>query len=141
METLMHREMITEITVHYQALSKLVPLQAIPDAPAYEQAVSVLHQLLDAGAADEKHPLAGLVDSIGRLIADYDQEHFPAAPVSPAATLRQLMEQHSLTQSDVPEVGTQGVVSEVLNGKRDLNVRQIKALAQRFDVPPSVFIA
>ncbi|AYM75643.1 transcriptional regulator [Janthinobacterium agaricidamnosum] len=141
METLMHREMITEITVHYQALSKLVPLQAIPDAPAYEQAVSVLHQLLDAGAADEKHPLAGLVDSIGRLIADYDQEHFPAAPVSPAATLRQLMEQHALTQSDVPEVGTQGVVSEVLNGKRDLNVRQIKALAQRFDVPPSVFIA
>ena len=141
METLMHREMITEITVHYQALSKLVPLQAIPDAPAYEQAVSVLHQLLDAGAADEKHPLAGLVDSIGRLIADYDQEHFPAAPVSPAATLRQLMEQHALTQSDIPEVGTQGVVSEVLNGKRDLNVRQIKALAQRFDVPPSVFIA
>ncbi|WFR81570.1 transcriptional regulator [Janthinobacterium rivuli] len=141
MEALMHREMITEITVHYQALSRLVPLQAIPDAAAYEQAVSVLHQLLDAGAADEKHPLAGLVDSVGRLIADYDQEHFPPAPVSPAATLRLLMEQQALTQSDLPEVGTQGVVSEVLNGKRDLNVRQIKALAQRFDVPTSVFIA
>jgi HTH-type transcriptional regulator/antitoxin HigA len=141
METLMHREMITKITVHYQALSKLVPLQAIPDAAAYEQAVSVLHQLLDAGAADETHPLAGLVDSVGRLIADYDQEHFPPPPVSPAATLRLLMEQQALTQSDLPEVGTQGAVSEVLNGKRDLNVRQIKALAQRFDVPTSVFIA
>ncbi|WP_215408228.1 transcriptional regulator [Janthinobacterium sp. JC611] len=141
METLMHREMITEITVHYQALSKLVPLQAIPDATAYEHAASVLHQLLDAGAAEETHPLAGLVESIGRLIADYDQEHFPPVPVSPEATLRLLMEQHALTQSDVPEVGTQGVVSEVLNGKRTLNVRQIKALAQRFNVPASVFMA
>lgn len=141
METLMHREMITEITVHYQALSKLVPLQAIPDAIAYEQAVSVLHQLLDAGAADERHPLAGLVDSIGRLIGEYDQEHFPPAPVAPAAMLRLLMDQHALTQSELPEIGTQGVVSEVLSGKRELNVRQIKALAQRFNVPGSVFIA
>ncbi|AQR68618.1 transcriptional regulator [Janthinobacterium sp. LM6] len=137
----MHRELIAEITVHYQALSKLVPLQAIPDATAYEQAVNVLHQLLDAGAADEQHPLAGLVDSIGRLIGDYDQEHFPPAGVSPAATLRLLMEQHALTQSDLPEIGTQGVVSEILNGKRALNVRQIKALTQRFNVPASVFIA
>ncbi|PHV49844.1 transcriptional regulator [Janthinobacterium sp. BJB301] len=141
METLMHREMITEITVHYQALSKLVPLQAIPDAAAYEQAVSVLHHLLDAGAADEQHPLAGLVDSIGRLIGDYDQEHFPPAAVSPAATLRLLMEQHALTQSDLPEIGTQGVVSEILSSKRALNVRQIKALTQRFNVPASVFMA
>ncbi|QKY02587.1 transcriptional regulator [Janthinobacterium lividum] len=141
METLMHREMITEITVHYQALSKLVPLQAIPDAAAYEQAVSVLQHLLDAGAADEQHPLAGLVDSIGRLIGDYDQEHFPPASVSPAATLRLLMEQHALTQSDLPEIGTQGVVSEILSSKRALNVRQIKALTQRFNVPASVFMA
>ena len=141
MATLMHREMITEITVHYQALSKLVPLQAIPDAAAYEQAVSVLHHLLDAGAADEQHPLAGLVDSIGRLIGDYDQEHFPHVAISPAATLRLLMEQHALTQSDLPEIGTQGVVSEILSSKRALNVRQIKALTQRFNVPASVFMA
>jgi len=50
------------------------------------------------------------------------------------------MEQHRLTQSDLPEVGTQGVVSEILRGKRELNVRQIKALSSRFHVQASVFI-
>jgi HTH-type transcriptional regulator/antitoxin HigA len=50
------------------------------------------------------------------------------------------MEEHDLRQSDLPEVGSQGVVSEVLNGKRELNVRQIRELARRFHVSPTVFI-
>jgi HTH-type transcriptional regulator/antitoxin HigA len=47
--------------------------------------------------------------------------------------------EHELTQTDLPEVGSQGVLSEVLHGKRELNVRQIRALADRFHVSPSVF--
>ena len=39
-----------------------------------------------------------------------------------------------------PEIGSQGVVSEVLSGKQDLNLRQIQALSQRFHVSPAVFI-
>jgi HTH-type transcriptional regulator/antitoxin HigA len=38
------------------------------------------------------------------------------------------------------EIGSQGVVSEVLSGKRSLNSRQIKALSERFAVSPAVFI-
>ena len=51
-----------------------------------------------------------------------------------------LMEEHGLTQSDLPEIGSQGVVSEVLRGKREPNIRQIRALAKRFQVSPAVFI-
>ena len=50
------------------------------------------------------------------------------------------MEEHGLTQSDLPEVGSQGVVSEILSGKRELNVRQIRVLAQRFGVSSAVFV-
>ena len=50
------------------------------------------------------------------------------------------MEEHELTQSDLPEVGSQGVVSEILSGKRKLNIRQIHALSERFGVSPSVFV-
>jgi len=45
------------------------------------------------------------------------------------------MEQHGLRQCDLPEVGAQSVVSAVLAGKRSLNLRQARALAQRFQVP------
>jgi HTH-type transcriptional regulator/antitoxin HigA len=54
--------------------------------------------------------------------------------------LRFLMEEHSLKQSDLPEIGSQSLVSEILSGKRELNVRQIRALAKRFGVSPAAFI-
>jgi HTH-type transcriptional regulator/antitoxin HigA len=54
--------------------------------------------------------------------------------------LRYFMEERGLKQSDLLEVGSQGVVSEVLSGKRQLNVRQIRALAKRFHVSPAVFM-
>jgi HTH-type transcriptional regulator/antitoxin HigA len=50
------------------------------------------------------------------------------------------MEEHTLKQSDLSEIGSQGVVSEILNGKRELNLRQVKLLSQRFSVSPNVFI-
>lgn len=50
------------------------------------------------------------------------------------------MEEHGLNQSDLSEIGSPGVVSEILNGKRELNVRQIRLLAKRFQVSPAVFI-
>ena len=50
------------------------------------------------------------------------------------------MKEHGLKQGDLNELGSQGVVSEILAGKRDLNVRQIRRLADRFGVSPAVFI-
>ena len=140
MEAVMDKSVIAEITSHFQALSSVVPLHAIRTDTDYEKAVAALNRLLDAGAANENHPLADLVNTLGSLIGEYDDVHYPAQEVSPLAMLRFLMSENSLAQSDLPEIGSQGVVSEILNGKRDLNVRQIKALSGRFHVPPGVFV-
>lgn len=48
--------------------------------------------------------------------------------------------QHGLRQSDLPEIGSQGVVSEILVGKRELNIRQVRALSERFGVSAATFI-
>lgn len=47
---------------------------------------------------------------------------------------------HSASALDLPGVGAQSVVSEVLSGKRQLNVRQIRWLAEHFKVPVEMFI-
>ncbi len=140
MEALMDRTVVAAITSHFQALSSVIPLHTIRTEQDYEKAVAALNQLLDAGAANETHPLADLVTTLGALINEYDDVHYPQQNISPLAMLRFLMDQNHLTQSSLPEIGTQGVVSEIMNGKRDLNVRQIKALSERFHVSPSVFI-
>ncbi len=50
------------------------------------------------------------------------------------------MEEHGLAQSDLREIGSQGVVSELLAGKRQLNLQQVRLLSERFKVSPAVFV-
>lgn len=53
------------------------PLYAIHNEVEYDYAIQVLNDLLDAGGADENHPLASLVTLLGHFIADYECIHYP----------------------------------------------------------------
>jgi HTH-type transcriptional regulator / antitoxin HigA len=116
------------------------PLLTIRNEREYDQAVKRLNELVDEIEDNQRHPLYELLDTLGTVLHAYEEQHLPLPEPSGADALRYLMEEHALTQSDLPEVGSQGVVSEVLSGKRELNVRQIRALAQRFHVSPAVFV-
>jgi len=116
------------------------PVLTIQTAADYAQAVEHLNQLLDEVGTDEDHALYGLLDTLGTIIRVYEQDRVKMPAASGAEILRFLMDEHGLTQSDLPEIGSQGVVSELLSGKRKLNVRQIRALAQRFSISPAVFV-
>jgi len=130
-----------QLTAHMRAIAAAVPLGAIAGKRDYNRAVDCLDQLLDAGGAEETHPLAALVAVLGERIAAWEQKLPPLPEADEADVLRFLLTQHGLTQADLPEVGSQGVVSEILAGKRRLNVRQIEALAARFGTSPAVFFA
>ena len=123
-----------------QNWSPLSPLLAVPRTEdEYDARVELMNQLIDEIGEDEAHPLVRLLDTVGALIAHYEAAHYPLPVVPPQDVLAYLMEDHNLTQSQLPEVGSQGVVSEILRGKRQLNTRQIQAVAHRFGVSPSVF--
>ena len=126
-----------ELQQHWTALS---PLLSIRNEHEYDCAVERLNHLLDKVGTDEQHPLYTLLDTLGTLLHAYEEQHHPMPECSGVDVLRFLMDEHGLSQSDLPEVGSQGVVSDILRGKRELNVRQIRALAKRFQVSPAVFI-
>jgi HTH-type transcriptional regulator / antitoxin HigA len=137
----MNAVVLRKIARHYQALSSAIPLHPIRTSTEYTRGVAALNELLDAGAGDESHPLADLAATLGELIGDYDEKHHPLPKnLSGADMLRFLMEQQNLNQADLPELGSQGVVSELLAGKRELNLRQIKVLTRRFGMSASAFI-
>lgn len=106
----------------------------------YDQAVKRINGLLDEIGTDERHPLYGLLDTLGTIIHAYEEKHEDPGEISGLEMLRFLMDEHDLTASDLPEVGSQRAVSEILRGKRELNAKQIRALAVRFHVSPAVFI-
>ncbi|MCC0806922.1 transcriptional regulator [Methylobacterium sp. W2] len=141
METVsLSRADVDTIAGHFRAISDHVPLRVIRTDAEYETAVDVMNGLLDAGAGEDHHPLAGVLGLLGGFIADYDSAHHGLPDVPPAEILRLLMEQNGVKQSDLPEIGSQGVVSEILSGKRDLNLGQIKRLATRFGIEPATFL-
>ena len=56
------------------------------------------------------------------------------------SVIRVLMDQHGLTLSDLPEIGSKSMVSRVLNGQRKLTLDHAKKLAARFGISPALFI-
>jgi HTH-type transcriptional regulator/antitoxin HigA len=106
----------------------------------YKKLIKVLDELIDEVGNNEKHQLAPLLETVGNLIEEYENDHFIQPNSEPIEVLKFLMQENNLTQKDLNILGSQGVVSEILNSKRDLNVRQIKLLADKFKISPSVFI-
>jgi HTH-type transcriptional regulator / antitoxin HigA len=116
------------------------PFQAIRTEREYDKAVEYLNALVDEVGDHPKDPRYRSIETLSVLIEAYDREHHSLPDVSGVDVIRFLMEQHGLTQSDLPEIGSQGIVSEILSGRRTLNVRQIKELAERFGVNPGAFL-
>lgn len=126
-----------QIQTHW---TNIAPLLTVRNEREYNAAVKRMNELLDEIGTNEKHPLYGLLDTLGTLIHAYEEEHFPIPESSGAEILRFLMDENGMTQSDLPEIGSQGVVSEILNGKRELNIRQVRVLAKKFKVSPAAFV-
>jgi HTH-type transcriptional regulator/antitoxin HigA len=106
----------------------------------YKKLLNLLDSLIDEVGNNERHPLSSLMETIGSLVETYESRNIPEIEGNPIDTLNALMAEHGLKQSDLSEIGSQGILSEILSGKRQLNARQIKLLSKRFKVSPALFI-
>lgn len=129
-----------ELQNAWQEFSRATHISPIRNEKHYAEMVQLADSLTETIGSAKKHPLLDLFDLVSELIRSYDAEHYAVPDAQPREVLRFLMEQHGLAQSDLPEVGNQSVISMLLSGARQLNVRQIQALAARFHVSPTVFI-
>lgn len=82
-----------------------------------------------------------LLDLLSTLVEAYDQKHYAIPRATPAMVIRMLMQDRGLKNKDLePALGSSGVTSEVINGKRNPSKAQIKALAQFFQMSPELFV-
>lgn len=131
---------LDKITKRYQALCELVPLKPIVRKAEYEAAVGHLNRLLDAGGANQSHPLAGLVELLGEVIHSYEKRQAPMPDAEPCEVLRYLMDEHGLKQSDLSDIASQGTISDILSGRREISKALAKKMAARFQVSAMVFL-
>lgn len=127
----------------WHAFQSALPIKigVIRNKAQYEGVVAFMNSLLDEVGDDEEHELASLLDLVGQLVEDYENTRHAIPDAAPHEVLRFLMDRHHLKQTDLAvEIGGQSVVSDILNGKREINARQAKALAARFGVSAGAFV-
>jgi len=107
----------------------------------YRKMVKRADLLSDVIGSSKKHPLLNLFELTSELIRAYDLERFDVPDTKPWELLSFLMEEHGLKQSDLPELGNQSVVSQILSGTRDLNVRQINSLGNALRYRQAYFLS
>jgi len=116
----------------------LYPLKIIKNEQDYKLALKSLETVFD----ETRGNLAEYAETLMVLIEHYESEKFVMKESSGIEVLKFLMKQNDLKQKDlVGIVGSKSTVSEILNGKRPLNLQHIKALANQFNVKPATFIA
>lgn len=84
---------------------------------------------------------SAFLDLLVTLIERFEEEHYPIPESTPLTMLLHLMEAQDLKQENlIGVIGSRGVVSEVVNGKRSISKAQAKALAEFFHVDVGLFI-
>jgi HTH-type transcriptional regulator/antitoxin HigA len=106
----------------------------------YDAAVARLNALIDEVGVNQNHPLYSLLDTLGSLVHVYEQDHIPVPNSTGPKVLAYLVEEHNLTAADLPEIGSLDEVVRILEGRQELNLQQVRALADRFHVSPAAFI-
>jgi len=104
----------------------------------YDKAMSRIEMLLDAksGSAERDE-----LEVLSILVADYEDVHFPMDIPDPIDAIRARLEEEGLKQKDlVAMIGSEGVVSEVMNRKRGLSLNMIRSLHEGLDIPYEILL-
>lgn len=113
--------------------------KAIVTEEENERALATVEKLM---AVKERTPeQTAFLELLVALIEKFEDEHYQLNASTPQSILQHLMEVRELEQSDlVGIIGSSGVVSEVINGKRGISKAQAKALGEFFHVSPTLFL-
>ncbi len=123
----------------YRNLLAEVAPKVIETEEEYDRALAVAERLTFAkNRTPEERALHKLLVT---LIEAYEAQNYPMEPSPPHEILQHILESSGTRQADlVGVIGSSGVVSEVVNGKRSISKAQAKALGDYFKVSPTLFI-
>lgn len=115
-------------------------LHILRDEADYRAALSAYEACFDDEPAPGT-PEGDRFELLGLLLAKYEEERFPMPASDPVAAIRFAMDRQGLQQSDLAELlGSRSRASEILNGRRDLSLSQIRTLAKEWRIPAEALI-
>lgn len=103
-----------------------------------EHRIELMDALMDMAEKEDDIAMV-YAHTISDRIAEYE-EHIEMPKISAIEMLKGLMEIKHLKQKDLKHIAPQSVISEILKGKREINLKQAKGFSEYFNVPIERFI-
>jgi HTH-type transcriptional regulator/antitoxin HigA len=116
------------------------PIRLLHTEAEYDAAVAEYETWFD----DEPQP--GTPDGdrfelLGLVIARYEEGRFPTPQAHPLDVLRFAMDQQGRSQADLAQLlGSRSRASEILSGRRDLTLPQIRLMAKAWRIPAALLV-
>ena len=124
-----------------ELLTEALP-RPIETEAEYERALELINRFMSKPESGLKPEEDVLLELLTQLVERYEDRRYPMPEAPPHAVVRFLMEDRGLRHKDLmPVLGSRGVTSEVISGKRKPSKTQVKALAEFFKLPPELFIS
>jgi HTH-type transcriptional regulator/antitoxin HigA len=121
-------------------LSRALPVVIATEAE-YDQTIAEINRLLRKGEAKLSPEEDRLLDLLSTLAENWEEVHHPIPEAPGHRILKHYMQVRGLRQIDLqPILGSRGVTSEIVNGKRSITKEQAKRLGAFFGVSPAIFI-
>lgn len=122
-----------------------IKIKPITNEQEFDEANEVINALVDADMIKNKvirQKALDILDAITTLAIKYEKEHYPIPAPDPIEAIKERMAMLNLSQKEVAKYfGGENRVSEVLNGKRNLNLKMIKALRKNLGISADVLLA
>ncbi len=129
----------------YEQANQVIDIKTEAD---YENALDFIEFLMTTNEDKADNPVLPLIDIVAVSIEKYensfeDMQEFmrEVDALDPAvSTLRVIIDQNHLTYSDLKEeIGSKSLVSQIINGTKNLTRNHIAKLSKRFHVSPELF--
>lgn len=130
-----------EIIEHWKAIDKFVKTPTSNEE--CKELIKGIDKLMSIRTDNGTIVLEGLISLMSQSIKDYLVKKYESENVKsriPGKVLKYYMNVYGLKQRDLADIGSQGVVSELISGNRELTIGHIKKLSKRFNVSPITFI-
>lgn len=102
----------------------------------YKTALVYLERLMDQPSPDEAE-----LELWSLLVENYEETHFPIAAPDPIEAIRFRLDQAGLQSADlIPYLQSKSKISEIMNRKRPLSLRMIRALHDGLKIPAAVLV-
>ncbi|MEA1897835.1 MAG: transcriptional regulator [Bacteroidota bacterium] len=108
-------------------------IKPIRDEQSYNQTLKQIEELWGAESGTVE---GDELDVLITLVEVYEEKHYPMPPSDPVEAILFRMEQMGLLRKDLEQfLGPKSRVSDVLNRKRSLSLKQIVNLHYGMDIP------